>query len=67
MRLQDPAGRFREVTLAAGSRLGFRVAAEGKSCLGHHKVHGLADRDHILCPAKAPAVKGGPVRALPCG
>jgi hypothetical protein len=58
MRLQDHAGGFREVALDAGSRLGFRVAAEGKSCLGHHKVHGPADRDHVLCPAKAPAVKG---------
>ena len=58
MRLQDPAGGFRELTLDAGSRLGFRVAAEGKFCLGHHRVHGPADRDHVLCPAKAPAAKG---------
>jgi hypothetical protein len=58
MRLQDPAGGFRELTLDAGSRLGFRVAAQGKFCLGHHRVHGPADRDHVLCPAKAPAVRG---------
>ncbi|CAN7477579.1 DUF2797 domain-containing protein [Arthrobacter sp. LjRoot14] len=58
MRLQDPSGGFRELELDAGSRLGFRVAAEGKFCLGHHKVHGPADRDHVLCPAKAPAVRG---------
>ncbi|MDR6505253.1 DUF2797 domain-containing protein [Arthrobacter oryzae] len=58
MRLQDPAGGFRELTLAAASRLGFRVAAAGKFCLGHHRVHGPADRDHVLCPAKAPAARG---------
>ncbi|ABK04410.1 hypothetical protein Arth_3031 [Arthrobacter sp. FB24] len=58
MRLQDPSGGFREVGLDAGRRLGFRVAAEGKFCLGHHKVYGPADRDHVLCPAKAPAVRG---------
>ncbi|KIS26699.1 hypothetical protein TV39_15680 [Arthrobacter sp. SPG23] len=58
VRLQDPSGGFRELELDAGSRLGFRVAAGGKWCLGHHKVHGPADRDHVLCPAKASAVKG---------
>jgi hypothetical protein len=59
MRLQDPAGGFSELTLDAGSRLGFRVAVEGKFCLGHHRVHGPASRDHVLCPAKAPAARGG--------
>ena len=34
------------------------MAAEGKFCLGHHKVHGPADRDHVLCPARAPAARG---------
>ena len=34
------------------------LAAAGKHCLGHHKVHGPADRDHVLCPARAQAVKG---------
>ncbi|MFF1382364.1 DUF2797 domain-containing protein [Arthrobacter sp. NPDC058288] len=58
MRLQDPSGGFRELKLDAGSRLGFRLAAEGKFCLGHHKVHGPADRDHVLCPANALAVRG---------
>lgn len=58
MRLQDPDGGFTEVPLDAGTRLGFRLAAAGKRCLGHHKVHGPADRDHILCPDLAPAVKG---------
>jgi hypothetical protein len=58
MRLQDPSGRFLELELDAGSRLGFRVAAGGKSCLGHHRVHGPASRDHVLCHAKAPAVRG---------
>jgi hypothetical protein len=58
MRLQDPDGGFTELPLDAGTRLGFRVTADGKHCLGHHKVHGPADRDHVLCPARAPAVKG---------
>ncbi|WP_427129673.1 DUF2797 domain-containing protein [Pseudarthrobacter sp. S9] len=55
----DPAtGGFTELALDAGTRLGFRLAAGGKSCLGHHKVHGPAARDHVLCPARAPAAKG---------
>jgi hypothetical protein len=58
MRLQDPSGTLTSIALDAGIRLGFRLAAAGKSCLGHHKVHGPADRDHILCPAQAPAAKG---------
>ena len=58
MRLQDPDGGFTELPLDAGTRLGFRLAAAGKHCLGHHKVHGPADRDHVRCPDRAPAVKG---------
>ncbi|MEC5190068.1 MULTISPECIES: DUF2797 domain-containing protein [unclassified Arthrobacter] len=58
MRLQNPEGGFTELPLDAGTRLGFRLAAAGKKCLGHHVVHGPADRDHILCPENAPAVKG---------
>ncbi len=58
LRLQDPGGAFTDLALDAGTRLGFRLAAGGKSCLGHHKVHGPADRDHILCPERAQAVKG---------
>lgn len=58
MQLQDSSGSISAVPLDAGTRLGFRLAAEGKSCLGHHKVHGPADRDHVLCPAQAPAARG---------
>lgn len=58
LRLQDPDGGFTDLPLDAGTRLGFRLAAAGKHCLGHHKVHGPADRDHVLCPARAGAVKG---------
>ena len=58
MRLQDPDGGVTGLALGAGTRLGFRLAAAGKHCLGHHKVHGPADRDHVLCPARAHAVKG---------
>ncbi len=58
LRLQDPDGNFTDITLDAGTRLGFKLAAGGKSCLGRHLVHGPADRDHILCPERGPAVKG---------
>ena len=58
LRLQDPDGNFTDMTLDAGTRLGFKLVAEGKSCLGHHKVHGPGNRDHVPCPARGPAVKG---------
>lgn len=58
MRLQAPSGSFKELRLDAGARLGFRLAAEGKFCLGHHKVFGPADREHVLCPAQAAATTG---------
>ncbi|QDY90324.1 DUF2797 domain-containing protein [Arthrobacter sp. UKPF54-2] len=58
LRLQDPSGGFTEVALDAGTRLGFRLASPGKHCLGHHKVHGPADRDHLVCPDRAPAARG---------
>ncbi len=55
---RTPTAASRDLALDAGTRLGFRLAAAGKHCLGHHKVHGPADRDHVLCPDRAPAVKG---------
>lgn len=58
LRLQGHSGAFTEVALDAGTRLGFRLAAAGKHCLGHHRVHGPADRDHILCPSGAEAARG---------
>lgn len=58
MRLQDPDGAITALPLDAGTRLGFRLAAAGKHCLGHHLVHGPADRDHVLCPDQAAAAKG---------
>ena len=36
MRLQDPDGGVTELPLDAGTRLGFRLAAAGKHCLGRH-------------------------------
>ncbi|AXJ08343.1 DUF2797 domain-containing protein [Arthrobacter sp. PM3] len=54
----DGTAAFTDLTLDAGTRLGFRVAAGGKSCLGHHKVHGPADRDHVPCPARARTGRG---------
>ena len=58
LRLQSPSGDLHEVSLAAGARLGFAVADHGRFCLGHYKVNSARSRDHILCPASAPAVKG---------
>ncbi|NUU33405.1 DUF2797 domain-containing protein [Arthrobacter sp. C9C5] len=58
LRLQDPAGAFTELALDAGTRLGFRLVSRGKHCLGHHKVHGPADRDHVVCPDRATAARG---------
>ena len=49
---------FTELTLDAGTRLGFRIAAAGKACLGRHVVHGPADRDHVPCPSQEPAERG---------
>lgn len=58
LRLQSPSGAFREVSLHPGARLGFQVAAGGRFCLGHHKVHSESRRDHVPCPAAAPAARG---------
>lgn len=58
LRLQSPTGEFREVSLHPGARLGFRVAAGGRFCLGRHKVHSESRRDHLPCPAGAPAARG---------
>jgi hypothetical protein len=58
LRLQHNGGGFSEVPLAAGTRLGFRMSESGKFCLGHHKVHSASERDHVLCPDQAVAVKG---------
>ncbi|MDQ0755420.1 DUF2797 domain-containing protein [Arthrobacter sp. B3I4] len=58
LRLQDDAGAIREVALDAGTRLGFRVTAPGKRCLGHHKVHGPAERDYVRCAERAAAERG---------
>ncbi|WP_461187425.1 DUF2797 domain-containing protein [Arthrobacter sp. Z4-13] len=58
LRLQASDGTFEEIALDGGTRLGFRLAAEGKSCLGHHRVHGPALRDHVLCGGRFPAARG---------
>ncbi|VXB70250.1 conserved hypothetical protein [Arthrobacter sp. 9AX] len=58
LRLQAPDGTFLETALDDGTRLGFRLAAGRKSCLGHHRVHGPARRDHVLCRNQSPAARG---------
>jgi len=58
LRLQPPTGAFREVSLHPGARLGFHVADGARFCLGHYKVHSESRRDHVPCPASAPATRG---------
>lgn len=58
LRLQSPAGDFREVGLQPGARLGFEVAQPGRSCLGHVQVPSAGSRSRILCATAAPAVRG---------
>ncbi|NYD77034.1 DUF2797 domain-containing protein [Arthrobacter cupressi] len=55
--LRAPSGEPRDVPLAVGGRLGFRVL-DGLWCLGHSKVHGPRERLHVPCPDAAPAERG---------
>ncbi|MBT2532180.1 DUF2797 domain-containing protein [Arthrobacter sp. ISL-48] len=58
LRLQPPSGALRDISLGPGSSLGFRLAAGGRFCLGHHKVFSASKREHVLCPARAQATRG---------
>ncbi|UZX04201.1 DUF2797 domain-containing protein [Arthrobacter sp. CDRTa11] len=58
LRLQSPSGTMQAVSLQPGTPLGFRLAAGSRFCLGHHKVYSASERQHVLCPAQAPASKG---------
>lgn len=58
LRLEHPDGGFKELELGSGTQLGFRAVGGGKFCLGHHRVHSASERDHLLCPDRAAAVKG---------
>nr|WP_217508977.1 DUF2797 domain-containing protein [Pseudarthrobacter sp. C4D7] len=58
LRLQSPAGDFRELSLRPGSRLGLHVVEPGRFCLGHIQVQSARSRRHILCHSAAPAVRG---------
>jgi hypothetical protein len=58
LRLQAADSTFRETALDDGTRLGVRLAADGKYCLGHHRVHGPAHRDHVLCAGRLPSARG---------
>lgn len=58
LRLQSPDGEFRQLSLHPRARLGFEVVQSAKSCLGHTVVHSSTRRDHVLCAAAAPAVRG---------
>lgn len=58
LRLQSPEGDFRELSLRAGSRLGFKVVEPGLFCLGHVQVQSASFRRHVLCGSAAPALRG---------
>jgi hypothetical protein len=58
LRLQPASGSLTDISLQPGAVLGFRVAADGRFCLGHHKVFSASSREHILCPSNARAVRG---------
>lgn len=47
-----------DLLLASGTRVGFEVAAEGKYCLGFHRVHGPDERTWVPCTHQAPADRG---------
>ncbi|MHA7281338.1 DUF2797 domain-containing protein [Arthrobacter sp. TMS2-4] len=47
-----------DLPLAPGARLAFEVTAEGKYCLGFHRVHGRDDRTWVGCAGHAPAERG---------
>ncbi|MEC5199062.1 hypothetical protein RCH21_001286 [Arthrobacter sp. PL16] len=47
-----------DLPLTAGTRLAFEVAAEGRYCLGFHRVHGRDDRTWVQCADQAPADRG---------
>jgi hypothetical protein len=58
LRLQHHSGGFSEMTLDAGTRLGFRVADGVKHCLGHTRVFSATERRHVTCPDSAHALRG---------
>ncbi|WP_426996644.1 DUF2797 domain-containing protein [Pseudarthrobacter sp. N5] len=58
LRLQRLSGGFRELSLGAGARLGFRLAADDRYCLGHHKVFSPTERSHVPCKDQSPAARG---------
>ncbi|WP_457950930.1 DUF2797 domain-containing protein [Pseudarthrobacter sp. alpha12b] len=58
LRLQSPEGDFRELSLGAGSRVGFKVVEPGRFCLGHVQVQSASSRRHVLCGSAARALRG---------
>lgn len=53
-----PDDAARSLLLDAGTRLAYEAAAEGKYCLGFHRVHGRDDRTRLQCVDQAPAERG---------
>lgn len=47
-----------DIRLTPGTRLAYEVAAEGRYCLGFHRVHGREDRTWVRCADQAPAERG---------
>ncbi|MDQ0677455.1 hypothetical protein QFZ30_000837 [Arthrobacter pascens] len=58
LRLQSVSGALKDVSLQPGAALGFRLASEGRFCLGHHRVFSASSREHLLCPSNAQAARG---------
>lgn len=47
-----------DLRLSPDRRLAFEITAEGKYCLGFHRVHGRDDRTWVLCADQASAERG---------
>ncbi len=54
---EEDEGRH-ELQLTPGTRLAFEITAEGKYCLGFHRVHGRDDRTWVRCADQAPSERG---------
>ncbi|WP_258059140.1 DUF2797 domain-containing protein [Arthrobacter sp. B1805] len=47
-----------DLALRPGTRVAYEIAADGRFCLGYHRVHGRDDRTWVQCADQAPAERG---------